>query len=104
MVLLLTRLILPPRIGLWQPTGDAMPPEDDMEQSLPGDDRPVVEHDGRAYFLLDLLRSLTADELQEIVSAAPHSGQELWDEAVRRWPALTAEIVAGAEPFPLRYD
>ena len=66
---------------------------------LPGDDPgAVIEHDGRIYDLAGLLRELASHQLREIGSAAPRSAQELWDEAVRRWPALTAEIVAGAAP------
>ncbi len=55
----------------------------------------VVEHDGRAYDLAALVRHLSPAELREIGQAVPRSGQELWDEVVRRWPALAAEIVAG---------
>jgi hypothetical protein len=58
----------------------------------------VVEHDGRMYDLADLIRQLSREEMREIGAAAPRSGQKLWDEVVRRWPALAAEIVAGAQP------
>ncbi len=64
----------------------------------------MVEHNGRLYSLPDLLRPLTLEEAQEITATAPRSNQGLWDEAVRRWPALTAEIVAGSKPYPLRID
>jgi len=65
---------------------------------LPRDSLPAVEHDGQLYALADLLRPLIQKELREIEATAPRSNQEFWDEAVRRWPALTAEIVAGAKP------
>ena len=58
----------------------------------------VVEHDGKTYPLEPLLRGLTKDELSRVAQAAPRSAQLAWDEAVRRWPALTAEIVAGVSP------
>jgi hypothetical protein len=58
----------------------------------------LVEHDGRMYDLADLIRQLSREEMREIGAAAPRSGQELWDEVVRRWPALAAEIAAGAQP------
>ena len=50
------------------------------------------------YDLAPLIQHLSPGELQEIGEAAPRSGQEMWDEVVRRWPALAAEIVAGARP------
>ena len=58
----------------------------------------VIDHDGRAYDLADLIRHLSPAELREVGSTAPRSAQGLWDEVVRRWPALTAEIVAGNQP------
>jgi hypothetical protein len=58
----------------------------------------LVEHDGRMYDLAGLIRHLSPQELRELDAAAPRSGQALWDEVVRRWPALAAEIVAGAQP------
>ena len=61
----------------------------------------VVEHDGKIYPLEPLLRGLTEDELSRVAQAAPRSAQLAWDEAVRRWPALTAEIVAGVLPIDL---
>ena len=71
--------------------------------SYAGPARPVsvVEHDGRIYPLEPLLRGLTKDELSRVAQAAPRSAQLAWDEAVRRWPALTAEIVAGVVPIDL---
>ena len=56
------------------------------------------EHDGRMYDLAPLVQQLSPAELQEISEAAPRSSQEMWDAVVRRWPALAAEIVAGARP------
>ena len=70
----------------------------------PRDSLPAVEHDGRLYALADLLRPLTQKELREIEATAPRSNQAFWDEAVRRWPALTAEIVAGAKPDAPSFD
>jgi hypothetical protein len=58
----------------------------------------LIEHDGRMYCLVALIRNLSPTEMQEIDATAPRSGQELWDEVVRRWPALAAEIMAGAQP------
>ena len=55
----------------------------------------AVEHDGRVYDLEALLRQLPPHCLHEVEAAAPRSGQELWDEVVRRWPGTTAEVVAG---------
>ncbi len=72
-----------------------------LHMSMPEPPRhslPAVEHDGRLYALADLLRLMTQKELREIEATAPRSNQEFWDEAVRRWPALTAEIVAAAKP------
>ena len=69
--------------------------------SYAGPARPpsVVEHDGKIYPLEALLRGLTEDELSRVAQAAPRSAQYAWDEAVRRWPALMAEIVAGVTPI-----
>ena len=58
----------------------------------------LIEHDGRMYDLVPLVQQLSPAELQEIGEAAPRSSQEMWDAVVRRWPALAAEIVAGARP------
>ena len=58
----------------------------------------LIEHDGRLYDLAALIQQLSPREVQEITAAAPRSGQEMWDEVVRRWPALAAEIVADARP------
>jgi hypothetical protein len=48
----------------------------------------------RSYLLEDLLRCLTNDQLRTVAQSAPHCGQEIWDEVVRRWPATAEEIVA----------
>ena len=69
------------------------PPAIPMEHELV-----LIEHDGRMYDLTPLVQQLSPGELQAISEAAPRSGQEMWDEVVRRWPALAAEIVAGARP------
>ena len=58
----------------------------------------------RTHALADLLRPLTQEQLRDIKATAPRSNQEFWDEAVRRWPALTAEIVAGAKPDAPSFD
>ncbi len=63
----------------------------------------TVEHDGQAYPAAVLLRLLTLNELRQIDAMKSCSAQDLWDEAVRRWPALTAEIVAGARRAKLDY-
>ena len=55
----------------------------------------AVEHDGRVYDLAELLRHLSPAELRQVGETAPRSCQALWDEVVRRWPALAAEIMAG---------
>ncbi len=54
----------------------------------------LVDHDGRAYRLVDLLGHLTPGKRQAIEQAMPRGGQAAWDEAVRRWPMLAAEIAA----------
>ena len=51
----------------------------------------LVDHDGRIYRLADLLGQLTPAERAVIESIAPATAQAAWDEAVRRWPALTAD-------------
>ena len=56
----------------------------------------AVEHDGRTYDLEALLRQLPPHCLREVEATAPRSGQELWDEVVRRWPGTAAEVIAGA--------
>ncbi len=58
------------------------------------DPQPAVDHDGRLYPLEILLRGLTPTELRAVEAIAPRSGQEAWDEVVRNWPALAAEIAA----------
>jgi len=57
----------------------------------------LIEHGGRLYNLAALVQHLSPLEIQEIGATAPRSGQEMWDAVVRRWPALAAEIVAGAQ-------
>ncbi len=56
----------------------------------------AVEHDGHTYDLKALLRQLPPHCIREAEATAPRSGQELWDEVVRRWPGTADEIVAGA--------
>ena len=58
----------------------------------------VVEHDGQMHLLADLMRCLGAKHLREIDASLPMTAQATWDEVVRRWPALAAEIVAGISP------
>ena len=58
----------------------------------------IIDHDGRPYKLADLIRHLSPAELRQVGETAPRTGQALWDEVVRRWPALAAEIVAGISP------
>ena len=70
-----------------------LPPARPLEHELA-----LIEHDGRMYDLAALIQQLSPQEVQEITAAAPRSGQEMWDEVVRRWPALAAEIVAGTRP------
>jgi hypothetical protein len=71
-----------------------VPFRDAEPETVPGEPPAVVDHDGRSYPLEALLRGLTQDELWIVDQSAPRSGQELWDEVVRRWPALAEEIVA----------
>ncbi len=54
----------------------------------------VVEHDGQPRLLADLMRCLGPRHLREIEASLPRTAQATWDEVVRRWPALAAEIVA----------
>ena len=55
----------------------------------------LVEHNGQAYRLVDLVARLSLEEMAEVLAAAPRSGQAIWNEVVRRWPALADLIVAG---------
>ena len=64
------------------------------------DQATLVDHDGRSYVLGELIRHLSPAELREIGGTAPRSAQAPWDEVVRRWPALAAEIVAGSSLPP----
>ena len=67
--------------------------------NVPDEDEQVaVVHDGRTYPLEGLLRGLTPDEIQIVDGTAPRSGQQIWDEVVRRWPALADEIAAAIGP------
>jgi hypothetical protein len=59
----------------------------------------AVEYDGRTYDLEALLRQLPPDCIREVEATAPRSGQEFWDEVVRRWPGTAAEVVAGVVPI-----
>ena len=46
--------------------------------------------------LASLAQQLSPGELQEIGEAAPLSGQKMmWDEVVRRYPTLAAEVRSG---------
>ena len=67
-----------------------------MAQADLPQDEPIamVDHDGRLYDLAALIRHLSPDELRQVGATAPRSGQELWDEVVRHWPALAAEIAS----------
>ena len=58
----------------------------------------LVEHDGRVYPLAVLLQHLAPHELQKIGDTVPRSGQAMWDEVVRRWPALAAGIILDVQP------
>jgi hypothetical protein len=72
-----------------------------IEPSVPlssGHDLALIEHDGRLYDLAALVRNLSPAELQVIAAAGPRSSQEMWDHVMRCWPAMAAEIVAGARP------
>ena len=57
----------------------------------------AVDYDGRTYDLEALLRLPLPHCLEEVEAAAPRSGQELWDEVVRRWPGTAAEVIDGVE-------
>ncbi len=54
----------------------------------------VVEHDGRSHLLADLVRCLGPKHVHEVEATMPRTGQATWDEVVRRWPAMAAEIAA----------
>ena len=56
----------------------------------------TVEYDGRTYELVALIRLLPFHCVREAYATAPRSGQEFWDEVVRRWPGTAAEVIAGA--------
>jgi hypothetical protein len=58
----------------------------------------AVVHDERVYSLNSLLQGLTPKEMRTIEQSAPRSDQEIWDEVVRRWPALADEIAAAVGP------
>jgi len=71
--------------------------EQDVMVPLPNS--PVLgEHDGQVYQLAALLQHLALHELQEIGDTAPRSRQAMWDEVVRRWPALAAGIILDVQP------
>ena len=57
----------------------------------------VVEHDGHMYDLATLLQGLPPHCIRKVEASAPRSGQELWDEMVRRWPGTAAEAIAGVD-------
>ena len=54
----------------------------------------VVEHDGQMHLLADLMRCLGSTHMREIEASLPRTAQATWDEVVRRWSALAAEIAA----------
>lgn len=54
----------------------------------------VVEHDCQMHLLADLMRCLGLKHMREIEASLPRTAQATWDEVVRRWPALAAEIAA----------
>ena len=54
----------------------------------------MVEHDGQMHLLADLMRCLGFTHMREIEASLPRTAQATWDEVVRRWPALAAEIAA----------
>lgn len=80
----------PRRLRLVEMPAAALPPAK-PEASV------LVEHDGQFYRLVDLVGQLTPSELQACEATASRSWQAVWDEAVRWWPALAAEIAAGAK-------
>ena len=53
----------------------------------------MVEHDGSTYDLEVLLRQLPPHCFREVEATAPRSGQELWDQVVRRWPGTAADAM-----------
>ena len=61
--------------------------------------RAAVDYDGRTYDLKTPLRQLPSHCIREAEATAPRSGQELWDEVVRRWPGTAVEVVAGVAPL-----
>ena len=67
--------------------------------NVPDEDEQVaVVHDGQTYALEGLLRGLTPAAIQMVDGTASRSGQQIWDEVVRRWPALADEIAAAIGP------
>ena len=61
----------------------------------------TVEHDGRTYELERLLQQMPPRRFHQAVSTIPRSGQELWDEVVRLWPGMAADVLAGAVAIDL---
>ena len=57
----------------------------------------LVEHNGRAYRLAELMARMTEADLCQIEATAPRTAQATWDEVVRRWPALAGLIAAGCQ-------
>ena len=86
---------LPPNIIPFPTRLRVVPAEPDRRAPAGAEALAVVDHGGQAYDLAALIRHLSPAELREIGQTVPRSGQALWDEVVRRWPALAAEIVAG---------
>ena len=69
-----------------------------MDGLSPRESNPVlIDHNGQTYRLTDLLARLSSAEMAEVEATAPRSAQAVWDEVVRRWPALAEEIVAGQQ-------
>ena len=57
----------------------------------------VVEHDGRLYDALSLMRQLSAEHLQIIADFNPRSAQEAWDLVTRSWPAMADSFASRAK-------
>ena len=49
------------------------------------------------YDLAILLQGLPPHCIRKVEATAPRSGQELWDEMVRRWRGTAAEAIAGVD-------
>ena len=57
----------------------------------------IVDHDGRAYLLRDLVRHLPAACVAEARASVPRTEQAFWDTVLRRWPDAADRAAAEAD-------